>query len=62
MLLNTAKTGIISVVIFAVITGQYDIKKLVLYFISFVALCFGIDLLTIFLKKIKEIDDKIYKE
>ena len=40
MLLNTIISGVISVILFALLSGQYDIKNLASYFVSFVLFFF----------------------
>lgn len=40
LLLNTIRSGVVSVIIFAFLSGQYDIKNLTSYFMSFVLFFF----------------------
>lgn len=47
LLLNTVISGIASVILFAFLSGEYGIKSLAAYFITFVAIFFAVRLLMI---------------
>lgn len=64
ILLNTVVSGIVSVILFSVLSGQYDIKNLALYFISFVLFFFVFRSAMISLNKKKQqlIDNKLNED
>lgn len=61
LLLNTITSGIVSVILFALLSGQYDVKNLVLYFVSFVLFFFVFRSMMVVInnKKQKSIDDRL---
>lgn len=64
LLLQTVVSGIASVIVFAILSGQYDIKNLALYFISFVLFFFVFRsvMITINKKRQQVIDDKLNED
>ncbi len=64
LLLNTVIAGIASVILFAILSGQYDIKNLALYFVSFVLFFFVFRSVMIIINKKKQqvIDSKLNED
>lgn len=64
LLLNTVITGIASVILLAILSGQYYIKNLALYFVSFVIFLFIFRsaMITINKKKQQVIDNKLNED
>lgn len=54
LLLNTIISGVVSVIIFALLSGKYDIKTVTLYFVSFVLFFFVFRSAIIFINKKKQ--------
>lgn len=61
LLFNTVISGVVSVILFALLSGQYDIKNLASYFVSFVLFFFMFRSAMIFInnKKQQAIDNKL---
>lgn len=61
LLLNTVISGIASVILFAFLSGEYGIKSLAGYFLTFVAIFFAVRLLMIKInnKKQKSIEERL---
>ena len=61
LLFNTVVSGVVSVILFALLSGQYDIKNLASYFVSFVLFFFMFRSAMIFInnKKQQAIDNKL---
>lgn len=64
LLLNTVMSGIASVILFALLSGKYDIQNLVLYFVSFVLFFFVFRsvMITINKKKQQVIDNRLNED
>lgn len=64
LLLNTVLSGIVSAILFAILSGQYDLKNLALYFVSFVLIFFVFRslMITINNKKQQSINNKLDQE
>lgn len=64
LLLQTVVSGIASVILFAILSGQYDIKNLALYFVTFVLFFFVFRsvMITITKKKQQVIDNKLNED
>ena len=61
LLLNTIASGVVSVILFALLSGQYDIKNLASYFVTFVLFFFVFRsaMVVINNKKQQVIDDRL---
>lgn len=64
LLLTTIITGVISLIIFALLSGKYDIKTLTLYFVNFVIIFFVLNSGIIYINKIKQqtIENKLNED
>lgn len=64
LLLQTVVSGIASAILFAVLSGEYDIKNLVLYFVTFLLFFFVFRsvMITINKKKQQVIDNKLNED
>lgn len=64
ILLNTVVSGIASVILFAILSGQYDVKNLALYFVSFILFFFVFRSVMISINKKKQqiIDNKLNED
>lgn len=64
LLLNTIVSGVVSVIIFAFLSGIYDIKNLSLYFISFVLFffLFRSSIIAINKRKQQDIENKLNED
>ncbi|HII4498632.1 TPA: DUF6773 family protein [Clostridium perfringens] len=64
ILLNTVVSGIASVILFAILSGQYNVKNLALYFVSFLLFFFVFRSVMININKKKQqiIDNKLNED
>lgn len=64
LLLTTIRAGVISLIIFAFLSGKYDIKTLTLYFVNFVIIFFVLNSGIIFINKKKQqtIENKLNED
>ncbi|WP_417201894.1 DUF6773 family protein [Acetoanaerobium sticklandii] len=64
LLLTSIRTGVVSLIIFALLSGKYDIKTLILYFVNFVIFFFVLNSGIIFINKKKQqtIENKLNEE
>lgn len=64
LLLTSIRTGVVSLIIFALLSGKYDIKTLTLYFVNFVIFFFVLNSGIIFINKKKQqtIENKLNED
>lgn len=64
LLLTSIRTGVVSLIIFALLSGKYDIKTLILYFVNFVIFFFVLNSGIIFINKKKQqtIENKLNED